>query len=116
MPATINRELACLKRMFNVARKGLIVFKSGVPMAMVSLERECNERDRVLSAEEFQRVSQTAAPWLHPIGLVACSTAMRAGEIRSLRWDQVDLKHGVIRLRSGDTKTDEGASFHSIRH
>jgi Phage integrase SAM-like domain len=30
-PASINRELACLKRMFNVARKGLIVLKGGSP-------------------------------------------------------------------------------------
>jgi hypothetical protein len=30
--ATINRELACLKRMFNVARKGLVVLKGGIPL------------------------------------------------------------------------------------
>jgi hypothetical protein len=30
-PATLNRELACLKHMFNVARKGLIELKGGVP-------------------------------------------------------------------------------------
>ncbi len=57
-PASINRELACLKRMFNVARKGLIMRKGGIPaanpMAMVSLERERNERGRVLSGDEFR--------------------------------------------------------------
>jgi len=112
MPATINRELACLKRMFNVARKGLRALKGGVPtinpMAMVSLERERNERDRVLSGEEFERVYQAAVPWLRPIMLGAYATGMRAGEIRSLRWDQVDLKWGAIRLKSTDTKTDGG--------
>jgi integrase len=30
------------------------------------------------------------------------------GELIRLRWDQIDLKRAVIRLRSGDTKTDEG--------
>ena len=44
--ATINRELTCLKRMFNVARKGLIVLKGGVsqdnPMASISMDRENN--------------------------------------------------------------------------
>jgi len=112
MPATINRELACLKRMFNVARKGLTVLKGGVPvanqMAMVSLEREHNERDRVLSAEEFHRVYEAAAPWLQPMVLVAYHTGMRAGEIRALRWEQVDLKTGTIHLRASDTKTDAG--------
>jgi integrase len=111
-PATINRELACLKRMFNVARKGLVVLKDGMPvgnpMAMVSLDRERNERDRVLSAEEFRRIYEAAAPWLQPMLLVAYHTGMRAREIRALRWEQVDLKAGTIRLKSTDTKTDEG--------
>ena len=51
--ATFNRELACLKRMYNVARKGLIVLKGGIPVdkpaAAVSLEREHNSRDRVFT-------------------------------------------------------------------
>jgi integrase len=85
MAATINRELACLKRMFNVARKGLIVLTGGIPlsnpMAVVSLERERNERDRVLSAEEFRRLQDVAAPWLQPMLLVAYHTGMREGEI-----------------------------------
>jgi len=112
MPGTINRELACLKRAFNVARKGLVVLKGGAPlanpMAMVSQERERNERDRVLSAEEFSRLLQAAEGWLQPMLLVAYHTGMRQGEIRSLRWEQVDLRRGTIRLKSTDTKTDEG--------
>jgi integrase len=38
--------------------------------------------------------------------LVAYHTGMREGEIRSLRWDQIDLKAGTINLKSCDTKTD----------
>ncbi len=98
MPDTLNRELACLKRRFNVARKGLILLKGGVPvttpMAMVSLGRERKERDRVLSPEEFAWLYQAAETWLKPMLLVAYYTGMRKGEIRSRRWDQVDLKTG----------------------
>jgi integrase len=93
----------------------LIVLKGGVPainpIGVVSLERECNERDRVLSVEEFRRVYGTAEAWLKPILLVAYHTGMRKGEIRSLRWDQVDLKHSLVRLKSADTKTDEGRTI-----
>jgi integrase len=110
--ATVNRELACLKRMFNVACKGLIVLKGWVPalnpIATVSLEREHNERDRVLSAEEFVLLYQAAEDWLKPMLLIAYYTGMRKGEIRTLRWDQLDLKTGMLRLKSGDTKTGEG--------
>jgi integrase len=109
---TVNRELACLKRMFSVAKKGLIVLKGGVPaqnpIANVSLEREHNERDRVLSVKEYGQLYQAAEDWLRPMLLVAYHTDMRKGEIRALRWDQVDLKRGLVRLRSGDTKTGEG--------
>jgi integrase len=63
----------------------------------------------VLSAEEFARLCEAAEDWLKPMLVVAYHTGMRKGEIRSLRWDQLDLKTGTIRLRSSDTKTDEGA-------
>ena len=62
------------------------------PVAFVSKEREHNERDRVLSPEEFARVVEAAEAWLKPMLLVAYHTGMRQGEIRSLRWDQVDLQ------------------------
>jgi integrase len=110
--ASINRELACLKRMFSVALKGLIVLKGGVPAtnpaAMVSLDREHNERDRVLSYEEFDRLMAAAPTHLRPILLTAYQTGMRKGEILGLTWDRVDLKAGLIRLRPEDTKTEEG--------
>lgn len=98
--------------MFNVAQKGLLVLKGGVPaenpMSHVTFEREHNERDRVLSAEEFTCVFEAATDWLKPMLLLAYSTGMRRGEVIRLCWEQVNLKRGVIRLRSGDTKTDEG--------
>jgi integrase len=112
LAATVNRELACLKRMFNVARKGLIVLKGGVPkdkpLEVVSLERERNERARVLSAEEFACLCEAAEDWPKPMLVVAYYTGMRKDEIRSLRGDQVDLKTGTIRLKSSETKTNEG--------
>jgi hypothetical protein len=41
------------------------------PMTMVSLARERNERNRVLSAEKFHRLYGAAASWLQPMLLVA---------------------------------------------
>jgi excisionase family DNA binding protein len=39
-------------------------------IANVSLEREHNERDRKISAEEFDRLYQAAANWLKPMLLL----------------------------------------------
>jgi integrase len=87
-PATINRELACLKRMFSVARKGLILLKGGVPqdnpMASISRDRENHERDRVFSKEEFDRLLAVAPAHLKPILLTAYYTGMRRGELLKL--------------------------------
>jgi len=111
-PSTINRELSCLKRMFAVACKGLRVLPGGIPptnpLQHVSLEPERHIRDRVLSPEEFDRVVEMADDWLRPILLVAYHTGMRQGEIRSLRWEQLDPKTGCMRLGAHDTKNGEG--------
>jgi integrase len=78
--------------MFNVARKGLIVLRGGVtaenPVASVSLERENNNRDRVLSREEFDRFLDAAPMHLSPILLTAYHTGMRKSEILNLTWDR----------------------------
>jgi integrase len=114
-PATINRELACLKEMFNVARKGLIVLKAGVPpqnpVSAVKFLDEQNVRDRVLTPEEFQRMLHASPDYLKPVLICAYYTSMRKGEILGLTGDRVDLKGGFIRLREADTKTSERRSI-----
>jgi len=109
-PATVNRELACLRSMFNVARKGLVHLPGGGPnenpVSRVKFFDEHNIRDRVLTAEEFQRMLDASPEYLKPILHCAYSTGMRRGEILELTWDRVDLKGGFIRLKDTDTKTD----------
>lgn len=39
---------------------------------------------------------------------MAYDTGMRRGEILNLRWSQVDLTKGLVRLQGVDTKTQEG--------
>jgi integrase len=110
-PATINRELACLKAMFNVARKGLLHLPGGMPndnpVSSVKFFEEHNIRDRILTAEEFQRMLDASPEYLKPILHCAYYTGMRRGELLALTWDKVDLKAGFIRLKDTDTKTDE---------
>jgi integrase len=110
-PATLNRELACLKHMFNVGRKGLIDLKGGMPsdnpVSSVKFLDEQNIRDRVLTREEFDRMLKASPDYLKPILQCAYHTGMRKAEILHLTWDRVDLKSGFIRLKETDTKTSE---------
>lgn len=43
----------------------------------------------------------------------ATSPGWRKGEVPPLRWSQVDLKAGVVRLEPGTTKNEEAASSRS---
>lgn len=104
-PASINREIACLSAMFTWAEDNGWI--DGNPVRKVKKLREANERDRILTEEEFGALLDAAAPHLKPILLLAYHAGMRKGEILSLTWDRIDLKGGLIRIRGGDTKTDE---------
>ena len=84
-PASINRELASLKKAFNLAVREWEWCRDN-PVSRVSMERENNKRDRWLSVEEEARLLQACAPWLHDLVTFALHTGMRMGEILELTW------------------------------
>jgi integrase len=101
--ATINREVSCLKHLFKLAvEEGLV---ERVPV--VKLYREDGARERVASPEEYERLLAAAAPHLRRIITCAYETGMRGAEIKKLTWDKVDMKAGLMRLGTADTKTNE---------
>ena len=53
MPATVNRELACLKALFNHAIKSDLPVRN--PVSRVGFLAEHNEQTRVLSFDEQTR-------------------------------------------------------------
>jgi len=108
-PATVNRELSLLKTMFNKAIRDGKLEKN--PLKGVKHLRENNERERVLSQEEWERYKAKCASWYFPIAVMAYMTGMRRGEIINLSHSRVDLKAGFIRLRTEDTKTERGRSI-----
>lgn len=93
-PATVNRELACLKTIFSKAVKNGKAERN--PTQGVKMLKENNERDRVLSLEEYARLLAHCPDYLKPIVKLAYHTGMRQGEILSLTWGQVDMKEGFI--------------------
>ncbi|HXW68163.1 MAG TPA: site-specific integrase, partial [Dissulfurispiraceae bacterium] len=62
---------------------------------------------RYLSLEESRALVEACDPHLKPIVVTALNTGMRRGEIFRLKWEQVDLKHGFILLKSDETKNGE---------
>ena len=100
--ATVNRELALLKRMFNLAITWDL-FLGANPVRKVKFFREFNTGLRVLSAEEEKSLLQNASPYLQDLIRFAVNTGLRVGEIFSLRWSDVDLKKGILTIFSPKT-------------
>ncbi len=106
--ATINRELAALKRMFTLAvQAGQLHGKPHIPML-----REDNVRRGFFEAEQFEAVCRHLPTPLQPVVRFAYLTGWRLGsEILPLEWRQVDWSGRVVRLDPGTTKNREGRSF-----
>jgi integrase len=98
-PATVNRFLATLSHMFTKAVDWDMVEENTlIRIRKVKLLEENNRRLRYLSLEECQKLVSNCEPHLKPIVITALNTGMRKGEILSLKWHNVDLKHGFILL------------------
>jgi len=93
-PATVNRELACLKTMFSKAIEWGRTEKN--PAAKVKKFRENPGRERILSPEEARSLIECAGPGIRPVLIVALNTGMRRGEILSLKWADVDFGKSFI--------------------
>ena len=95
-PATVNKELGCLRHMYNMAIKWDYAEKN--PVREVKFFKENNQRLRYLSQEEASALVEACAPHLRPVVIVALNTGMRRGEIFHLRWEHVDFGHRWIRV------------------
>jgi integrase len=102
--ATINRELAALKRAFNLAiQAGKLWHRPHVPML-----REANARQGFFEVEMFEAVRAQLPDYLYGVITFGYYTGWRKGEILSLRWQQVNLAHNEVRLEPGTTKNHDG--------
>jgi integrase len=103
--ATINRELALLKRSLNLGRKHTPPKVARVPH--VPLLEENNVRKGFFEHAEFLALRTALPVEIRPVLTFAYYTGCRRGDILSLLWNQVDLKEGIVRLDAGTTKNDE---------
>ncbi len=99
----LNRNLACLKSIFNKAIQWGKAEHN--PVKGVKMLPENNMRVRYLEKEEIARLLSNCSGYIKAIIIVALNTGMRKGEILGLKWQNIDFRRELIYLL--DTKNKE---------
>lgn len=88
-PATVNREVTCIKHMFNKAAEWQYLRSNH----LVSIKRlkEPPGRLRYLTKPEIECLLAHCAAHLRPIVIMALNTGMRKGEILELKWSEINM-------------------------
>jgi len=110
MNATINRELSALKRMFNLGSRCTPPKVSLVPY--IPMLKENNVRKGFFEHEDFLPFREALPEHLRPVATFGYFTGWRREEILGLKWKQVDLREGSVRLEPGDPKNRQGRSVY----
>lgn len=100
-PATVNRELACLKALFNHFIRQDIIDRN--PVSRVRLLAENNEQMRVLSHDEEALYLAAASPLLHDVAVMMLETGMRPDEVFRIEAGNVNLTAGYVFNPRGKT-------------
>ncbi len=101
-PATVNRETALLKHMFNLAERWEL--RQGPnPVRFVKFLPEDNLKFQTLSEKEEKGLLAHCPPYLQDMIVFAINTGLRCGDIFDLKWEEVDLEErrlNIIMMKS----------------
>jgi integrase len=106
--ATINYELAMLRRAFRLAaRARKVAFRPEFEMLHVK-----NARQGFFEANQYRAVVEHLPDYLKPVAAIAYASGWRTkSELLTRQWRHVDLDSGWLRLDPGEGKTSEGRMF-----
>jgi integrase len=105
-PATVNRALACLRRLLRLAQEWRVIDR--VPR--IRLLPDERSREFVLSHEQEMTYLEAASQPLADISLLILDTRLRVGEVVALEWPNVhtepvgSAKFGFVHVQKGKGK------------
>lgn len=106
-PGTIRKDLAALKRMFNLAVEAeRLPYRPHVPAIRVD-----DARENFLTMAEVDAIAQEIGPDLAALVRFAALTGWRRTECRTLQWRQVDFEARTVRLVASRSKNAEARTF-----
>jgi integrase len=108
--ATINRELAALKKAYSLALVAERIHRA----PRFRMLQEDNVRQGFFERDQFEAVRRLLPEYLRGLVTIAYITGWRIqSELLPLQWRQVDFAAGTLRLEPGTTKNRGGAR---VRH
>ena len=108
--ATINRELAALKRILNLGLQQTPPKVDRVPH--IPMLKENNVRKGFFEHGDFIALREALPSYLKSFVTFAYKSGWRVSEIRDLTWSQVDTENNIVRLESGETKNNEARTVY----
>ena len=101
-PSTISNHMNTLSHVFKIARSE---WGYRIDNPVQGIRRPKQRRARVAVPDDelekalLEKADQSQARWLRPLIVIAAWSAMRQGEIRNLRWVDVDFEAHEIHVR-----------------
>lgn len=105
-PATVNRYIECLRRVWRRAAKIWKIQIGDEPEWRQHLLEEPNERVRDLTLEEETRLFRHLRPDYHPMVRFALLSGLRLANVRLLTWRQVNYETGLVTVRLKSKKPE----------
>lgn len=118
-PATVNRNLATIKRLFSLAVdwdysdinpvKKIKFFKEPPGRTRFLLQAEI---DALLKAcDEVNLKARNRSKHLKMMIIIALNTGMRKGELLNLKWDDIDFSNKMIKIRTSKNGEERNISM-----
>ena len=111
--ASINRELAVLKRMFSLGAESTPPKVKLIPY--IPMLKKSNTRKGFFELDQYLALKGALPSYLKPVVTFAYHTGWRSGELLNLTWDEIDMKQGIISLNPGEAKSEEARTVYLNR-
>ena len=105
---TVKRELGYMQRVFSYIRKDLHLDAPDI-FQQIRMPKDCEPRDRIPSEGEFKHIlgelKLLKSPMMADLMMLARETAMRRGELLSIKIEHLNLRNKTLLIPI--TKTDK---------
>lgn len=97
--AMVKRVITSLSGIFSEAQRRGLAAQNPVSAVRIRMPKRDVVRPEMPSKEELRAILQGAKPKWKPLIWTATFTGLRGSELRGLKWEDVDLKEGILHVR-----------------